>query len=57
MNKILTVCLIGTAVFATAILIFKIPTNTILFYGAILLCPLIHFFMMGQGGHEDKNHK
>jgi len=57
MNKILTICLIVTSLFAAAIFIFKVPANTVLVYGAILLCPLMHFFMMGHGGHEDKNHK
>ena len=57
MNKILTICLIIVSTFAGAIYIFKIPANTALVYGGILLCPLMHIFMMGHGGHEENNHK
>lgn len=54
MNKILSICLILVVIFATAILIFKIPVNSVLLYGGILLCPLMHLFMMNHGDH--KNH-
>lgn len=55
MNKILTICLILAAVGMAAIYIFKVPLNSILIYGAILLCPLMHVFMMNHGDHS--NHK
>lgn len=54
MNKILSICLVLVAIFAAAIYIFKIPANTALVYGGILLCPLMHLFMMNHGDH--KNH-
>lgn len=54
MNKILSICLILVVIFATTILIFKIPVNSVLLYGGILLCPLMHLFMMNHGDH--KNH-
>jgi len=57
MNKILSICSVVAALFAGAIFIFKIPANTALVYGGILLCPLMHLFMMNHGGDEHKNHK
>ena len=54
MNKILSICLVSVAVFVAAILVFKIPVNNALLYGGILLCPLMHLFMMNHGGHGDK---
>jgi len=55
MNKILTICLVVVSLFAASIFIFKIPANTALVYGAILLCPLMHLFMMNHGGHGEKS--
>ena len=54
MNKILIICFIGISIFSTAIFIFKVPVNAALIYGGILLCPLMHLFMMDHGGHADK---
>lgn len=31
--------------------------NWILFLGILLICPLMHFWMMRKGGHEHGNHK
>lgn len=55
MNKILSICLVAVGIFAAAILVFKIPVNNVLLYGGILLCPLMHVFMMNHGGHGDKS--
>lgn len=55
MNKIFVVCLIGVSVFSVAVFIFKVPVNNVLIYGGILLCPLMHLFMMNHGGHEKKS--
>ena len=54
MNKILSICLVLVAIFATAIYLFKIPANTALVYGGILVCHLMLVFMMRHGDH--KNH-
>lgn len=51
MNKILTVCFIVAGVFVAAVFVFKIPVNNVLLYGSVLLCPLMHFFMMKHGDH------
>ena len=53
MNKILAICLVIAAVGMAAIFIFKIPINSVLIYGAILLCPLMHMFMMNHGEHSN----
>lgn len=54
MNKILTICLVLAAVGMAAIYVFKVPFNSMLIYGAILLCPLMHVFMMNHGDHGGK---
>lgn len=51
-------CLIPIAALG-AIFLLRIPTNNVLFFGLLLLCPLFHFLMMGTGGHahsEESDH-
>ncbi len=52
MNKILKICLIGVGIAIVAVSIFKVPLNSVLFFGFILACPLMHLFM-GHGNHGD----
>lgn len=55
MNNLLKLC-IGIAVLAfLAVTIFKIPLGNILPYGVLLLCPLMHLFMMNHGNHSEKS--
>ncbi|OQY66071.1 hypothetical protein B6D29_03305 [Microgenomates bacterium UTCPR1] len=55
LNNLLKIC-VGIALFAlVAIFIFKVPLNNVFLFGAVLLCPLMHLFMMNHGGHTEKN--
>lgn len=55
MKKILTICSVAVGIFAAMVLVFKIPVNNVLLYGGILLCPLMHLFMMNHEGHAEKS--
>ena len=56
MNKrhiwVMLLCCLLPIIGMAAIFVFKIPANTILYFGLLLLCPLAHFFTMGQMGHN-----
>jgi hypothetical protein len=56
MNKrhiwIMLFCCLLPIIGLGAIFLFKIPANTVLYFGLLLLCPLAHFFMMGQMDHN-----
>lgn len=44
-------CLVGIGA-AAAVFLFKVPTNNVLVFGMLLMCPLSHFLMMGMMGRH-----
>ncbi|HLF28968.1 MAG TPA: DUF2933 domain-containing protein [Anaerolineae bacterium] len=51
----LACCLVPLAALA-AITVFNIPSNTVIYFGILLLCPLLHFAMMRNMGHHHAEH-
>jgi hypothetical protein len=43
-------CLVPLAAIV-GVLVFDLPLNTVVLWGLLLLCPLIHLVMMGSMGH------
>lgn len=50
--KTLGICLALIAVGIIALAVFKLSFNTLFFAGILLLCPLMHIWMMKDGGHK-----
>lgn len=50
---IMLLCCLLPILGIAAIFIFDIPTTTVIYFGLLLLCPLAHFVMMSQMGHND----
>ncbi len=58
--KILGICLGLITLAIVAIAVFNVPLGTLFFTGALLLCPLLHVWMMrGEHGRtmKDGGHK
>lgn len=50
--KILGVCLSLAAIAFIAITVFKLTPMNLVFAGGLLLCPLLHVWMMRGDGHK-----
>ena len=56
MLLMLACCLVPLAALA-AVSVFNIPANTVIYFGIVLLCPLLHFAMMRNMGHQHAGHE
>jgi hypothetical protein len=51
-NLVILGCLAAAAAAVTAVTAFGVPVRSVLLFGMIALCPLMHLFMgHGHGGH------
>ncbi len=50
--RTVVVCVILVAVAIVVIGVFKVPVKSLLPYGILLACPLLHLFMMRGDGHK-----
>lgn len=51
-GKTLSICLGLIALAVVALTVFKVSFGTLFLAGALLLCPLMHVWMMKDGGHK-----
>ena len=48
----LLICLGVAVVIFIAVKVFAVPLTNVVYFGAILACPLMHILMMRNGGHK-----
>ena len=51
-GKTLSICFGLIALAVVALTVFKVSIGTLFFAGVLLLCPLLHVWMMKDGGHK-----
>lgn len=52
MKKWIGICIVLVLAIYIAISVSKVTPNNLFFWGILLLCPLMHFWMMKDGGHK-----
>lgn len=50
-TQTLTICVALMAIAVTAVTVFKVSVNSLVFIAALLACPLMHVLMMKGGDH------
>ena len=54
---IMVACCLVPIVALAAIFLFKIPVSSVIYFGIVLLCPVLHLLMMGNMmKHDDSAH-
>lgn len=48
----LLLCLGVLSLAIVAVAVFKVPFGTVALFGLVLACPLMHVWMMKDGGHK-----
>lgn len=51
-TKIIVICLVLAGAAITAVTVFRVSVNSLIFIGLLLACPLMHIFMMRDGNHK-----
>ncbi len=51
-QKVLGICLALAALAFIAVAVLKVSPTNLVFAGGLLLCPLLHIWMMKDGGHK-----
>ena len=51
-SKTLLICSGLLALVVSAVALFKVSVSTVVFLGFALACPLMHIWMMKDGGHK-----
>lgn len=51
-SKTLFICLGLLVLAVSAVVFFKMSISTVVFLGFVLACPLMHIWMMKDGGHK-----
>lgn len=52
MKKTLLICLLMIGFAAVGIVVLNIPVQSLLLYGLVAACPLIHLLMISGGKHK-----
>ncbi|MFZ3301972.1 MAG: DUF2933 domain-containing protein [Microgenomates group bacterium] len=57
MRKWISICVVSIIVIFVAMSVFKVSSSNLFFWGILLLCPLMHFFMHNHPKMKDGGHK